>query len=1611
MATISSTYAKGLDRDTSISKLTNESIYDALNIDLVTDLGTSTGSIHNHRGNKLDFSLPDRVLSVYKLIIKNLPTSGTITGNISILGSAYPPVVVTISSSTTILDLYNQITSQLPSNVFIVNKNNSNMVFVNIEDSYQLQINPADPLFPYLGISLKAATVDNPVIIGWTMMIEGIVLFTTQKQVLESGNLVINDSKTPNGTTGQIWYIEYDDVEDKVIGTNNGVLVQQTHLKYHGVLNFSLANAIYREAVARYEDVDKANVYWTDNFNPPRVFNIFNPEGFAIEEELLDWKPSIKFSVPIIKKVLNSGSIKVGSYQFAYRMKTNDGGMTQFSPLSKLINITSKKELTTFIDYDGAEPGTDANKSIKLQVSALDLNFDTIEFAVIEYQVKNSPLVYVFKELPITSKKVEVIYTGNEQKVPITIAELVNPRIFFDRVKTFTQKKNRLYPANTKKQTFEIKNWDARSYRFNNAGICKLYTVNGVFQEFNSSVPAQLTALYNLPDVHDAVNPYNDDSGTVYGLLGTVFDFTRDQWWNDFQYKFQTDGVTYGGEGPNVDYKIITKEYLGDTDIYTGKSGVPFNTVLFATPSTENLGVVGQDYDIEGLDGSKNIYIQEIYRSHQIGEVYRYGIVLYNQKGEESFVSWIADIRIPEPREDSQFDLSRVDGINLKLRTYLIEFTIKNVSALIANNPGITGFKIVRKERDILNRNRHGMGVLMAPMGGKVMINGDTYGTGSGPAGANPGTDVYLLTRIQSLIGVGLNDVIQDKLNLPSGSTPAEDAFLQANCPNIFGNMDGLNDPPDYPRIVLPRYNFDFDKRLTSFEYSGRLPILKSPEVDFEKYGNNATHYNIVSRFDWGESAYWTRMCIDDVAVDEVVNHIRNSKAFYVFLSNPVDYGKSLYSNNVIDINSQKTIDVESTVVKTFSSFMNFDYHHIGTYRRAFYDNPSGASSSQHRWNSLAGLGTKMLFTEVQGTKLESDINGDYKDGGLEEFTRTRINLVNLCTHNFGQYGGPWRSSRYNDVYSISSEFVPIDVAVNPQPLITSGDVYTTYYTCTATFMHWRQAGETKEDFSKNVFPQRQGTGLGAIYNPIRHIMSALALGFPCQTSVNVDLRYGKYWNKNQVITSSGLNGIDFASFLFDEYTANDAYTQENNTKTFTTKPFNVNFNEEQPFTVWASELKLEGEAVDSWRTYLINNQKDVEGIYGPINKIVTFKEDIISYQNKALCKVLSEEVSSVNDNSGSVFQIGLGAVLVGYQYLTKETGTIHQHSVIPTADAIFHFDARLKKMFSLGNGVIPISDAKGLNSFFKESLSSQVLVDDMPLLSRGIHGEFDSKYNKVYYTFADSIKITLAPGQLFPLLPLLPNQTITFTGCVIPNAKYLQLLKEYTVNGVIFQLSSLIPTGNTYTIELVYKSGPWQNLNRGRSVFYLENKYTIAFNRFLEAYESFYSFTPTLYLNTGKRLLSGNPYDLNTSAYTHNRGDYGKFYNLPIKSSKVEFYVTADGTSKSTFKTNYCEFWSQVFDQNGQDVFNETINSVVFSNDYQSTLNSLAPLNAVSLKRFERMWGINTIRDYTTSLPYKPYLRDKYLKVAIEYYNTNNNRFILHNWNTDLIISYPVSK
>ena len=166
---------------------------------------------------------------------------------------------------------------------------------------------------------------------------------------------------------------------------------------------------------------------------------------------------------------------------------------------------------------------------------------------------------------------------------------------------------------------------------------------------------------WSIVDTFDCINRSNDLYNNLYtGNSSTV------------NYLYTNDGYL-GGSGKYISYKIIKEE--GAEPILEG-----FTPII-----------------------NSDIYTRSTFK---INEVYRFGIVFFDEKGRQSFVNWIGDILIPYFDEDKilkyHFNTKFESGAT---KVYPIHTTIKfsidydNFPVDLKDN--IVGAKIVFVERDL----------------------------------------------------------------------------------------------------------------------------------------------------------------------------------------------------------------------------------------------------------------------------------------------------------------------------------------------------------------------------------------------------------------------------------------------------------------------------------------------------------------------------------------------------------------------------------------------------------------------------------------------------------------------------------------------------------------------------------------------------------------------------------------------------------------------------------------------------------------------------------------------------------------------------------------------
>jgi hypothetical protein len=1381
-------------------------------------------------------------------------------------------------------------------------------------------------------------TADSPEIIGYTTIRNRIIIFVADN----------SDAK------GWIYDVQYDPATRIIL---SGFPV----LKYYSsAFNFKKDWPI--EALGRYESDCIQRVYWTDYNNFFRTINLEDTNLDSTPVGLIDNYPNVEFRQPLLKIVAGGGSLKAGEYQAAYRLITFDGKETLVSPPSNLVHVVSSSEsLTQSAQYVGEPTAINTGKSLTFQVDTTGYEiFDKIEFLVLYFETGTAvPLAQSVETQNIgNNTSISFTYTGNEGSLTtVELFDFTVKNIAFKTPKTITHKDSTLVAANIKGSQVRLadllesgESFDASTLRYLNDG-----TSTPASGSFNTE--------YNL-DAH-----WDED------------------WHNNMQYKYQNDGITLGGSGVNINYKFHLEPMSLDGDTQAG-----FN----------NISPVLQTYDNHDLNDGYGVYtnnsfpsntspfISGLLRGYKRGETYRFGIIFYTLKGEATFVEYIGDIKFPDISEPDgannlsgtpYFILSQQDPSNPNITIGYnlgIEFTIDLSTCPNLQNK-ITGYQIVRVERTDVDKRRLCQGYIRSYYYQEVGNNpGPDYdfrvGTNEavyhlipaavssnviGPIPAftiSPDIDtLYWIcdqfdllnntrpqittsgnTRIRSSllafyspeISYKLNNIIDTAVN--AGNTPC---FLMTGAHSfILNNQDFVINASDYvPNSGLDLGNFLKDYRI---KYREVVPISYNSIENIKKI-KNSVYFNMPDNSTIIDKVFNIGPVFPNIAPLDSNSWIRNYFVFNQFgsinstLNNPDGTGPNeespLISRSGSNISTlTEKISVDPITGNSLTTFSPADYFII-----------DGNTSFP---NGITPIGVN---------------------------TNQAVPIIDLVLPKTEIYGGFNQDALESNTFIIAS---PIIETSNLNPIVFGGDIFITMPTI--------QIATT--EFDKNLYK------LG----DYKYMQSVTTLRVT-ETSINTELDYGstiKREVKYTVINGSTTeeqtyfrqennNTFTFSGKVSDMYGYNLVNSRENNQVNFAVEPLNQNntciVNDVRTYL---SDVKTNNETIDSWTKFALNNFYDIDD-FGPINKIINYKDNVFFFQDRAVGVYAINRAAVTTSLDGVPTQLGQGQGFGKHQYYSKENGSIHQWAVKSTDSGIYFFDSLHRKIFLIGTTTkgeaqnAPLSEIKGIHSFL------QVIGDgcfykkekggDNPILSKGVHIGKDVINDEVIFTF-------LGSG-----IVLIPNTNTTYYpgDIVVINAEinyYVVVQEEITTGG----------SKPAVIDEILAVSETLENLNKIQDT-------SIVFDEITTSFSCRLSQTPKIWIDNADTLLSPNLSEANSSVYIHNIGNYGEFYGN-ITECSLSLVINEQADINKILRT--IEFNSIVRDDNKVIDRTKTITAFRIQNEYQDTGKILYSSGRIK-RRFDK-WRVKIPRDINNN---KARLRSSYFIVTLYFDNTENKELIMN--------------
>jgi len=698
-------------------------------------------------------------------------------------------------------------------------------------------------------------------------------------------------------------------------------------------------------------------------------------------------------------------------------------------------------------------------------------------------------------------------------------------------------------------------------------------------------------------------------------------------------------------------------------------------------------------------DGEKNT------RVFKDREIYRIGIEFYNGLGQKTAVKWMADLKAPTGNLED-----RLNTLNVTLKPEFFTY----INSLCLNDESKpVGYKVVRADREANDRTILCQGAMTSMICQTV----------DDPSNFNKWKNIE--NRREESKKVVKKPIITSRDLNNSGILSEMNHLLHMNeNPNVSDDSQEIfrESATDFKRQQTWQFNQMF--QLYSPEVLFSTGLTFTPGLKFRVNGiANKSQINLWTKgiLTRDESVYREEKFPNRIQFsrgdglgqygwigpgrDEDGPTRMNFKQLYhqceTFTPASSSIGYSIYGSPEITERGQGITnyfnDTEYQYSNSLESFLTDAKKWTGD-----------SDKNEPPIETINSWGAKCL-TIVEGSDTDAfedrqtleKIWNDSQTGVLRGLVIAEVTYPDDYVYNSNIYGGNSFEAKSRTNYIQIGEYQTLD---NPTVQIDSpGDTYVQIF---------RVARLAKTDTKVISDRAYQLTD---------------TLSFKVETTVNLlnrqDLSLKSWETKNQ--------------YRYDEYHKyNNIYSQQSTL--IQNQALDFKFKKVDAFDtrVIASKSKIPGEVIDSFTDFLDNEIIDLDGKYGAINNIVNFKDELFAMQDTGISKLIINPRVQVQGNDGLSLELGRGAVLYDYQYLTTTSGTLNKWAVVVSPTGFYYLDL-INKTWNKSNGgsILELSDTAGLHAFFNNNLNFNELSINNPLLKTGASAGYDLLNNTAYLT------------------------------------------------------------------------------------------------------------------------------------------------------------------------------------------------------------------------------------------------------------------------------------
>lgn len=1059
-------------------------------------------------------------------------------------------------------------------------------------------------------------------------------------------------------------------------------------LLYLNKLSITKDNPV--QLIFHYENESINKIYFTDGINQIRYINLTHDliEGnnplINLPKSSLNFTGDINFTKPIVNKKYSLGSHTSGMIQYAYNLFSLNGSESKISPLSDLIPLDKG------INLGGGEVNEVVGQAPEVRISNVDRRFTHVKLYAIKYTSYGQiPSIGLILEREISDEDILYIDDGSVLD-EISIEEFLflgNDPVIAKHIEV---KDSRLIVGNIQSKDFIIpEELDTRafSFRINSSSCLILNDVSSVANQAFGNGQISVTDVGRVPPKHSSINVNYD------------------------VYRYQKNSNILGGTGKYFNYELVQMS----------KS------------------------NIMNRFRSTNLVNDSTLKVFKDNEIYRIGIVFYNRLGQQSLPKWIADFKTPIGNLEDKYNLIKISPTN-EFKNFLDTYKWSN------EDNRITGYRIVRAVRNESDKTI----LYQGAMSNMVFQSKDRKDID----GNSNWQNTY------KAIGRKFQDLSP---KFPSWNIRHPEVYPRTSYPNDntipYGYLNGLGH-------LIPLNQEIFTSKSTkgkmqaSFSHDKMIQMY-SPEISFFKPSTLSNNLQVSVKGFAGltDAGAWWRELFNDTRQERYSAKLKGGinpylaskyKGASILSENDLNNATRGHSSDKHYVGNRGYIQIprrfDSTKKRlSYRSFTNFkaaprknistiygspEFSERGHSERSYNDDSRFKYS-----NTLQSIITDIKVDGTDHTSV-STVNSygadaitfvlGVKDWGTsgrlglrEMYTSSGISGLNMGTDGviIGEIIKPYSEVYLSNIYGgnsyedkLRTEYIQIgdykDIEFESKfndPNNERDIIFNPGDTMVGNFKILRINRTDIESFSTDIFQMVE------------------IIEFKCETSVDIPLRNDK---------SKGDWDAEFQPDYKEYHKYNKVYSQQPNL----VKSRNVDFKFKRidnfDTRVMASKSKVSNESIDSWTDILQNEVIDLNGKYGAVNNIISFKDNIYAFQDKAISVLQINPRVQIQTSDSIGLELGSGSIMYGYEYLTTNSGSMNKWGIVTGKKGIYYYDILNKSLGRVNDATeFSLSTIKGLNSFYKNNTIYESLVKDNPIKREGVILGIDPIRDDVYVT------------------------------------------------------------------------------------------------------------------------------------------------------------------------------------------------------------------------------------------------------------------------------------